>query len=133
MAFALVPDELWNEIEPLLPVQKPKPRGGRPPISNRAALLGIVFVLRTGAAWRMLPKELGCGSGVSCWRRLRDWTRLGIWPEVHNRLLNTLNQLGQIDLSRAVVDSQSVRAVFGGITPVRTRQTERKMAANAMS
>lgn len=133
MAFALVPDELWHEIEPLLPVQKPKPKGGRPPISNRAALLGIVFVLRTGAAWRMLPKELGCGSGVSCWRRLRDWTRLGIWPEVHNRLLNTLNKLGQIDLSRAVVDSQSVRAVFGGITQVRTRQTERKMAANAMS
>jgi transposase len=133
MAFALVPDELWHEIEPLLPVQKPKPKGGRPPISNRAALLGIVFVLRTGAAWRMLPKELGCGSGVSCWRRLRDWTRLGIWPEVHNRLLNTLNKLGQIDLSRAVVDSQSMRAVFGGITQARTRQTERKMAANAMS
>lgn len=81
MAFALVPDELWHEIEPLLPVQKPKPKGCRPPISNRAALLGIVFVLRTGAAWRMLPKELGCGSGVSCWRRLRDWTRLGIWSE----------------------------------------------------
>ena len=133
MAFALVPDELWREIEPLLPTEKPKPKGGRPPISNRAALLGIVFVLRTGAAWRMLPQELGCGSGVSCWRRLRDWTRLGIWPEVHNRLLNTLNKFGQIDLSRAVVDSQSVRAVFGGITPVRTRRTERKMAASAMS
>ena len=131
MAFQLLPDELWTEIEPLLPVQKPKPKGGRPPIDNRAALLGIVFVLRTGAAWRMLPKELGCGSGVSCWRRLRDWTRLGIWPEVHNRLLNTLNKLGQIDLSLAVVDSQSVRAVFGGITPVRTRQTERKTAASA--
>ena len=131
MAFQLLPDELWTEIEPLLPVQKPKPKGGRPPIDNRAALLGIVFVLRTGAAWRMLPKELGCGSGVSCWCRLRDWTRLGIWPEVHNRLLNTLNKLGQIDLSLAVVDSQSVRAVFGGITPVRTRQTERKTAASA--
>src|SRR5471030_1669869 len=133
MAFELLLDELWTEIEPLLPKERPKPKGGRPSIPHRSALLGIVFVLRTGAAWRMLPKELGCGSGVSCWRRLRDWTRLGIWPEVHNRLLNTLNKLGQIDLSRAVVDSQSVRAVFGGITQVRTRQTERKMAANAMS
>jgi transposase len=132
MAFLLVPDEFWNEIEPLLPVAAPRPKGGRPPVSNRNALVGIVFVLRTGAAWRMLPKELGCGSGVTCWRRLRDWTELGVWPEVHRRLLNLLGVENEIDLKRAVVDSQSVRAVFGGITPVRTRRIERKMAANAM-
>ena len=70
MAFLLLPNELWTEIEPLLPKEQPKPKGGRPPIPNRSALLGIVFVLRTGSAWRMLPQELGCGSGVSCWRRL---------------------------------------------------------------
>lgn len=133
MAFELLPDELWNEIEPLLPQPVAKPKGGRPPIANRAALLGIVFVLRTGAAWRMLPKELGCGSGVSCWRRLRDWTKRGVWAEVHNRLLNTLNKMGQIDLSRAVIDSQSVRAVFGGTIQARTRRTERKWAASGMS
>ena len=133
MAFELLPDELWTEIAPLLPEPKAKPKGGRPPIANRAALLGIVFILRTGAAWRMLPKELGCGSGVSCWRRLRDWTRLGIWVQVHNRLLNALNKAGQVDLSLAVIDSQSVRAVFGGTIQVRTRQTERKTAASAMS
>lgn len=133
MAFELLPEELWTEIAPLLPEPKAKPKGGRPPISNRAALLGIVFILRTGAAWRMLPKELGCGSGVSCWRRLRDWTRLGVWTQVHNRLLNALHKAGQIDLSLAVIDSQSVRAVFGGPTRVRTRPTERKTAANAMS
>jgi transposase len=132
MAFLLVPDEFWNEIEPLLPVAAPRPKGGRPPVSNRNALVGIVFVLRTGAAWRMLPKELGCGSGVTCWRRLRDWTELGIWPEVHRRLLNLLGVENEIDLKRAVVDSQSVRAVFGGVTPVRTRRIERKMAANAI-
>jgi transposase len=130
MAFSLVPDEFWNEIEPLLPQEPPKPKGGRPMVSNRDALVGIVFVLRTGAAWRMLPKELGCGSGVTCWRRLRDWTRAGVWPEVHRRLLNLLGRNGEIDLHRAVIDSQSVRAVFGGTTQVRTRQTERKMAAN---
>lgn len=129
MAFVLLPDELWTEIEPLLPKERPKPKGGRPPIPNRSALLGIVFVLRTGAAWRMLPQELGCGSGVSCWRRLRDWTRLGVWPEVHRRLLNALGRANQIALSRAVIDSQSVRAVFGGTTPARTRRIERKVAA----
>jgi transposase len=132
MAFSLVPDEFWNEIEPLLPKEPPKPKGGRPMVSNRAVLVGIVFVLRTGAAWRMLPKELGCGSGVTCWRRLRDWTAAGVWSEVHRRLLNLLGRRGEIDLHRAVIDSQSVRAVFGGITPVRTRQTERKTDANGI-
>jgi transposase len=114
MAFSLVPDEFWHEIEPLLPAAVPKPKGGRPRIPDRAALTGIVYVLRSGAAWKMLPQELGCGSGVSCWRRLRDWTKLGIWPEVHRRLLNVLGRRGDIDLNRAIIDSQSVRAVFGG-------------------
>ena len=130
MAFSLVPDELWKELEPLLPKEAPKLKGGRPIVANRAALVGIVFILRTGAAWRMLPKELGCGSGVTCWRRLRDWTKAGVWPKVHQRLLNALGKAGQIDLSRAVIDSQSVRAVFGGITPVRTRRIERNTGVN---
>ena len=133
MAFALVPDELWEEIEPLLPAPRPKPKGGRPPVPNRNALVGIVFVLRTGTPWNMLPQELGCGSGVTCWRRLRDWTALGIWPAVHHGLLNVLGRAGQVDLSRAVIDSQSVRAVFGGTTRVRTPRTERKTAASGMS
>jgi transposase len=130
MAFSLVPDELWKELEPLLPKAPPKPKGGRPPVENRAALVGIVFILRTGSAWRMLPEELGCGSGVTCWRRLRDWTKAGVWSKVHQRLLNALGQAGQIDLSRAVIDSQSVRAVFGGTTPVRTRRIERNRAVS---
>lgn len=133
MAFALVPEEFWKEIEPLLPPLPPRPKGGRPPVPNRNALVGIVFVLRTGAPWSLLPQELGCGSGVTCWRRLRDWTALGIWPAIHHRLLNVLGRGGQVDLSRAVIDSQSVRAVFGGTTPVRTLRTERKRAASGMS
>jgi transposase len=131
MAFSLVPDELCNEVEPLLPPEKPKPKGGRPPIPPRKALTGIVFILRTGAAWRMLPRELGCGSGVSCWRRLRDWTKAGVWPEVHRRLLRILGKEEELDLSRAVIDSQSVRAVFGGATRVPTPRIAGKKAANA--
>jgi transposase len=133
VAFALVPDELWEQIEPILPTPPPRPEGGRPPVSNRKALVGIVFVLRTGTPWNLLPKEMGCGSGVTCWRRLRDWTKLGIWPAVHQRLLNVLGRAGRVDLSRAVIDSQSVRAVFGGTTRVRTQQTERKRAVSGIS
>ena len=73
MNAPLVSNDLWEAIEPLLPKESPKTNGGRPRVPDRAALAGIIFVLRTGCPWRMLPQELGCGSGWTCWRRLRDW------------------------------------------------------------
>ena len=116
MAKPLLPDELWNRIEPLLP--PPRPRRfrfpGRKPIDNRKALIGILFVLRTGIRWEDLPYELGCGSGMTCWRRLRDWHAAGVWQALHELLLAELNAADQIDWSRAVVDSSSVRALGGG-------------------
>ena len=114
MAAAIVPDTLWGLIEPLLPMPLPKPQGGRPHLTERACLAGIIFVLRSGIPWRMLPKRLDCGSGMTCWRRLRDWQKDGIWDLIHFALLNWLARDGQIDWSHAVVDSCSVRAVFGG-------------------
>lgn len=77
-------------VEPLLPPPQPKPRGGRPPVSNRAALTGILFVLRSGIPWEMLPQEMGRGSGVTCWRRLRDWQEAGVWERLHQTLLEHL-------------------------------------------
>jgi len=114
MAKPLLPDELWELIEPLLPKRPARPKGGRPPIEHRAALTGILFVLRTGIPWEYLPQEMGCGSGMTCWRRLQDWKQLGLWNNIHHVLLNKLRQADQIDFSRAVVDSSSVRALSGG-------------------
>ena len=133
MTFSLIPEELWREIQPLLPVHKPDPRGGRPRVPDRACLAGIIFVLKTGIAWNMLPAEFGCGDGVTCWRRLRDWTQAGVWGKLHERLLNALGKLGMIDWSRAVIDSASVRAVFGGSTRGQTPQTGPKRALSAIS
>ena len=78
MAKELLPDALWARIAPLLPPEPPKPKGGRPRVSDRAALTGILFVLKTGIPWEYLPAEMGCGSGMTCWRRLRDWYQQGL-------------------------------------------------------
>src|SRR5947207_12024481 len=104
MAKQILSDELWQIIEPLLPPQPPKPKGGRPRVPDRAALAGIIFVLRSGLPWEMLPQEMGCGSGVTCWRRLRDWQKAGVWRKLHQALLNRLGEGGKIDWSRASLD-----------------------------
>jgi transposase len=109
----LVPERLWQAIQPLLPVPAPR-YGGRPRVDDRAALAGIVYQLRTGVPWRLLPtRELGCGSPVTCWRRLRDWQRAGVWRQLHHLLLDQLGREGRLDWSRASLDSLSVRANGG--------------------
>ena len=134
MAREIVTDELWNLIEPLLPPLKARRfrYPGRKPVENRAALTGIVFVLRTGIPWEDLPKEMGCGCGMTCWRRLHNWQQAGVWDDIHQMLLNQLHAADKLDWSRTAADSSSVRAVFGGTTRVRTPRTERKRAASGM-
>lgn len=107
-------------IAPVAPQAKVA-QGGRPPVDDRAALCGIIFVLRTGIPWEYLPQEMGCGSGMTCWRRLRDWQRAGVWRRLHQVLLERLNAAGKIDWSRGVVDSASVRALHGGKKRARAR------------
>ncbi|WP_139284296.1 IS5 family transposase [Salinicola sp. LHM] len=114
MTSKIVSDELWIIVEPLLPEPRTGARGGRPPISNRAALTGIIFVLRSGIPWRMLPLEMGCGSGVTCWRRLRDWQQAGVWERLHQALLQQLHDADRLDWSRACMDSATLSAKKGG-------------------
>ena len=108
----LVDDGFWEVLEPLLPARPPRGTG-RPRVEDRAAFTAIVFVLVTGVPWRMVPKEIGC-SGVTAWRRLRDWQAAGVWERVHRELLRRLNAAGQIDWSRGIVDSSHIRALQGG-------------------
>lgn len=116
MAKPILDDDLWEVIDPLFP--PPKPRRyrypGRKPIENRKALTGILFVLKTGIPWEYLPQEMGCGSGMSCWRRLCDWQKAGVWQNIHEVLLSKLREADQIDWSRAVTDSALIRALYGG-------------------
>lgn len=119
MAKQLVPDELWEICESILPSLRKSPKGGRPPVGNREALTGILFVLKTGIAWEDLPQEMGCGSGMTCWRRLVAWQKAGVWDKLHQLLLEELQRADQIDWSRAIVDSASLKAVMGGKKPAR--------------
>src|SRR5687767_5579652 len=113
MAKELVPDALWEIVQPLLPAEPPKPQGGRPRVSDRACLRGIIFVLKTGIQWSELAAELGCGSGITCWRRLKAWERADVWHRLHRVLLDHLGSAERIDWSRASLDSSSVRAKGG--------------------
>lgn len=93
------------------------------------ALTGILLVLRSGLPWEMLPAEMGSGSGMSCWRRLRDWQAAGVWSRLHHVLLDRLHAAGEIDWSRACLGSASIPAKKGGVPPARTRRTGTRRAS----
>ncbi len=131
MAKELVTDELWEVVEPLLPAEPPKPNGGRPRIDDRAAFTGILFVLKSGIPWEMLPQEMGCGSGMTCWRRLKEWNEAGVWEQLHRKLLDRLGEADQIDWQRAALDSASVAAPGGAKRPERIRRIRANRARSA--
>ncbi|MFJ9729374.1 transposase [Streptomyces sp. NPDC101209] len=110
VAAAVVSDELWLLIEPLLPEPRPKQVEGRPRVPDRQALCGILFVGPTGIRWECLPQELGFGSGMTCWRCLVAWNEAGVWDQLRQLLLRKLRSKNQLDWLRAVIDSSHVRA-----------------------
>ena len=130
----IVSEELWGLVEPLLPVKERRFRyPGRRRLADRQALQGILFVLHTGIAWRHLPLELGFGSGATCWRRLDEWQRAGVWERLHEQLLERLRAAGEIEWSRAVADSSHVQAKKGAPKRARARLIEGERARNTTS
>ena len=120
----LVSDGLWERIEPLLPRRERRFRyPGRKPLDDRQVLSGILFVLHTGIAWEHLPQELGFGSGVTCWRRLEEWQRAGVWTKLHELLLAKLRAAGELEWGYAVADSSHVQAKKGAAKRGRVRST----------
>ncbi|GHH03984.1 hypothetical protein Srubr_67970 [Streptomyces rubradiris] len=129
----IVSDELWDRLEPLLPQRERRFRyPGRKALPDREVLCGILYVLHTGIQWEYLPKELGCGSGMTCWRRLRDWNEAGVWQRLHEVLLAELNAASRLDWSRCAVDSSHVRALKGGAARAPRRSTEAGQARNTI-
>lgn len=103
-------------VQPLLPAPKPRRfrHPGRKRVDDRKALTGILLVRKSGIPWELLPQEMDCGSGMTCWRRLQEWQAAGVWPRLPETLLSRLQGPHGLDWSRACVDSGSVRAVGDG-------------------
>jgi transposase len=135
MSQAVIDDAIWARLEPLLPQRRPGRghRHGRTPIPDRAILTGILFVLRSGIPWQMLPRQMGCGSGSTCWRRLVQWQRIGVWQRLHETLLAELRRRGRLDQRWTVIDSGSVRAVRGGKKLDRTQPIAARRVPNTTS
>jgi transposase len=132
MAAVLVPDDLWEMVEPLLPKHTPSPKGGKPRVDDRICLTGILFVLKTGIPWEDFPQELGC-CGMTLWNRLAEWSKAGVWDKLHRLLLGKLRDAEALDFDRVVVDSSSVRAMHGGKKQGRIRWTVQNRAASTTS
>jgi transposase len=109
----LVSDTMWACVEPMLPKHSPSPKGGAPRKSDRLCLEGIMYVLRGGIGWKLLPDDLTV-SYCTCWRRFQEWSAAGVWDSVHRRLLKLLAEAKVLDIERVIIDSASVRALQGG-------------------
>ena len=131
MARQIVKNELWNKIEPLLPQEKSKGSNGRPQISNRQVFTGIVFVLKTGIPWEDLPQEMDCGCGMTAWRRLEQWQKMGVWKKIHETFLNELGKDGHIEWKKFLIDSSSIAAPKGGFKQAPIRRTALRQGLNA--
>ena len=104
-------EEQWARLEPHLPKHPPAPKGGRPWVSDRECLEGILWLLRTGSRWRDIPVDLPSGS--TCWRRLQEWAGEGILEAIHTLLIEELDERAALDFSELLTDATFIRAKKG--------------------
>jgi len=135
MARRPVSKELWQQLQPLIPAFVPSNKGGprKRTVSDEAALNGILFVLQTGIPWEDLPQSMGFGSGMTCWRRLRDWQAVGVWELLHHAVLIRLREHDQTDWERASIDGSTVPCPRGANKQVPTQPTGANWAPNGIS
>ena len=107
-----IPDELWDEIKVILPREKPLKTVGRPIVPYRRVLDGVLYILRTGCQWRMLPKEYGSGS--TCHRTFQEWNKLDVFKKTWVRLLKIYDQIIGINWTWQSIDSISIKSPLGG-------------------
>ena len=107
-----IPDKLWNEIRLILPKEKPFKTIGRPIVPYRKVLDGILYILRTGCQWKMLPSEFGSGS--TCHRRFQEWNKLDVFKKTWVKLLKSYDGLVGINWTWQSMDSISIKSPLGG-------------------
>ena len=107
-----IPDRLWNEIKNIFPKEKPRKTVGRPIIPYRKVIDGILYILRTGCQWKMLPSEYGSGS--TCHRRFQEWNKLDVFKNTWIRLLKIYDNLIGINWTWQSIDSISIKSPLGG-------------------
>jgi transposase len=132
-SFAEIPDELWHRIQVWIP-KRPhlgSRKGGRPPVSDRVALRGILYRLRTGCQWDAIPAEFGSRS--TCYRRFVEWTKAGVFKMMHVEALLYYDDKVGIEWEWASLDSASVKAPKGGSSRVPIRPIAQNSAPNVTS
>jgi len=105
-------DEQWEVVKPFIPVPAKRIDGkGRPRIESRRLLNGMLWIMRTGAAWEDLPRRYS--SPATCHRRFQEWCRLGIFEQILAALAQDLEERGTLDLSECFIDGTFVSAKKG--------------------
>lgn len=118
-------EALWREVAPLIPPAPPTDKGGRPRVDDRRCLAGILFVLRTGSSWDMIPRGVGYASGATCWRRLREWSAAGVWQSLLPPIRTHLGRQAVVAWAWDERGDPTARTLYGGRTRGQVRRTVR--------
>jgi transposase len=126
--FHQIPDALWERIDLVLPVYKTSPKGGRPRLSKRNVVGGILYVLATGCQWKAMPREFGSGSAIHAY--FQEWVELGVFEELWKFALAEYDELRGIDWKWQTMDGAMTKSPLGGEKnrqkPDRSRQVGRQ-------